>query len=74
VIENAGVEAGLVAEGGVEARRVDPQRFRDVRDADRIVASSMKEAAGSRNRLVGLETPRPTARAGCFCSHVYKKP
>ncbi len=58
MIQNAGVQAGLVAKGGVEARRVDPQRLGDVGDADGVVSARVEEMLG------GGDRPRRDRSAG----------
>lgn len=69
--ENASVEAGFVAESGVEAGRVDANGCRNVRYADSIVAARVEQALGSSHTLVGIEAAWTTARAQFICSDHY---
>lgn len=63
-IENAAVELGLAAEGGIEAGRVYPDRLSQVRDADGIIATRMEQPLGGRDRFVRVEQARSAACAG----------
>ena len=62
--QNARVEAGLAAKGGVEAGRVDAQGFGDLRDADGVVAAGVEEVLGGGDGLVGVEAAWPATGAG----------
>ena len=63
-VEDAGVEAGLVAKGGVEAGWVDAEGFGDLRDADGVVAAGVEEVLGGGDGLVGVEAAWPATGAG----------
>jgi hypothetical protein len=68
------IEAGLVAEGGVEAGRVDAEGVGDVRDTDGVVAAGVEEALGGGDRLIRIEAAGTSAGSGAICRQRYKTP
>ena len=73
-VEDPPVEAHLAAEGGVEARRVDPQRGSDLGHADGIVAACMEEMLGRADGRFRIEAAGAATGARIFCSIHYIKP
>jgi hypothetical protein len=65
-VEDAGVEAGFVAEGSVEAGRVDAERIGHLGDAQCIISARVEQALRGRHSIFRIETARPAARAGYF--------
>ena len=72
--QNARVEAGLIAKGGVEAGWVDAERFGDIRNADGVIAVSVEQTLGGGDRLVGIEAAGAAAGTRTICSHQYENP
>jgi hypothetical protein len=73
-LEDAGIEASLAAEGGVEAGRVDAKGAGEVGDADRVVAAGVEEVLGRRHGLFRVKAAGAAAGTGRICSHSYKIP
>jgi hypothetical protein len=74
VAEGPSEEAGLAPKGRVEAWWVDAEGFREIGDADRVVATFVKQALGRDDGLFGIEAARPATGTRRFCRHDYKKP